>query len=76
MWSNITVMQSQYISVVFYNSIISNILVQSQNITLNTIEYIVRTHWKKFSNIIVLNCSSKYSKPVVIYNHSNIDSNT
>ena len=48
-------MQSQYINVVFYNSIISNILVQSQNIALNTIEYIVRTHWKKFSNIIVLN---------------------
>ena len=37
-------MQSQYINVVFYNSIISNILVQPQNITLNTIEYIVRTH--------------------------------
>ena len=37
-------MQSQYINVMFYNSIISNILVQSQNITFNTIEYIVRTH--------------------------------
>ena len=46
-------MQSQYITVVFYNSIISNIVVKSQYAILNTIAYIVKTYWKKLSNIIV-----------------------
>ena len=65
-------MQSQYRIVVFYCSIFSNIVVTLRYTILNTIAYIVITHWKKFSNIIVHNCSSKYSNTVVIDNHSNI----